>query len=162
MSLFGSWSERGWLWNGWWKKQAGQHWCHQCLLWSAYNLVWLEAIHLSPVKSMWQQDGATAHCSLTTLTLLKRVIIIFWLSGVSWLLHFPVCNLYNFFLWGRVKLQVWRVKPASIHEFKTAMEDINVAILGKYICATAATIQKRCKVFLLADGDNFEHFLTSL
>ena len=43
---------------------------------------------------------------------------------------------------------------------KTAVEDVNAAILDKYICATAATMRKRCKVFLLADGGNFEHFLT--
>ena len=43
-----------------------------------------------------------------------------------------------------------------------AVEDINAAILDKYVHATAATIKKRCKEFLLADGGNFEHFLTSM
>ena len=46
----------------------------------------------------------------------------------------------------------------SIYDFKTAMEDINAAILDKYICAIAATVQKRCKEFLLANVENFEHF----
>ena len=48
----------------------------------------------------------------------------------------------------------------SIDNFKTVVEDINAAILGKYIRASAATI-KRCK-FLLADGGNSEHFFTSM
>ena len=55
-----------------------------------------------------------------------------------------------------------RVKPASIDDLKTAAEDINGAILDKYICATAATVKIWCKAFLLADGGNFEHFLTSM
>ena len=50
----------------------------------------------------------------------------------------------------------------SNYDFKTAVEDINVAILDKYIRATAATIKKRCKTFLPADGGNSEHFLTSI
>ena len=33
-------------------KQAGKHWYHQHFCWSAHLLVWLEAIYLSPVKSM--------------------------------------------------------------------------------------------------------------
>ena len=44
--------KRGWWWNGWWKKQAGPHWCHQYLWWSAHHLAWLEAIYLSPVMSI--------------------------------------------------------------------------------------------------------------
>ncbi len=44
--------ERGWLWNGWWMKRAGQHWCHRYLWWSTHDLVWLEAIYLLPVRSM--------------------------------------------------------------------------------------------------------------
>ena len=50
----------------------------------------------------------------------------------------------------------------SIDDFRTAVEDINAAILGKYICAKAATVKKRCKAFLLADSGNLEHFLTPM
>ena len=46
----------------------------------------------------------------------------------------------------------------SIYDFKTAVEDINAAILDKYIRASGATIKKRCNAFLLADGGNSEHF----
>ena len=52
MSLFGPWIEKGWWWDGWWMKWPGQHQCHWYLWWSAHHLVWLEAIHLSLVKSM--------------------------------------------------------------------------------------------------------------
>ncbi len=110
----------------------------------------------------WQQDGESAHCSKTILNLFKGERIISWLSEVSWPPHSPDCSLCNFFLWGWVKLQIWRVKPASIDDFKTAVEDINAAILDKYICTTAATIKKWCNAFLLADGGNFEQFLTSM
>ena len=50
---------------------------------------------------------------------------------ILWPLQSPDCNLCNFFLWGWVKLQVGRVKPISIDNFKTVVEDINVAILDK-------------------------------
>ena len=50
----------------------------------------------------------------------------------------------------------------SNYDFKTAVEDINVAILDKYICTTAAIAKQQCKAFLLTDCGNFEHFLTSL
>ena len=50
----------------------------------------------------------------------------------------------------------------SIDNLKTAVEDINAAKLDKYVHATAATVKKRCKVFLHADGSNFEHFLKSM
>ena len=44
-------------------------------------------------------------------------------------------------------------------DFKIAVKDINTAILDKYLRATAASVKKQCKAFLLADGSNFEHFL---
>ena len=50
----------------------------------------------------------------------------------------------------------------SIDNFKTVVEDINAAILDKYIRASGATIKKWCKAFLLADGGNFKHFFTSM
>ena len=46
--------------------------------------------------------------------------------------------------------------PVPVDDFKTVVEDINVAILDKYVRKI------RCKVFLLADNGNFEHFLTSM
>ena len=52
MSLFGSWMEREWWWNGWWMKRVSQHWCHWYLWWSGHQLVGLEAIHMSSVKTM--------------------------------------------------------------------------------------------------------------
>ena len=50
----------------------------------------------------------------------------------------------------------------AVDDFKTEVEDMNAAILDKYILATAATIKKLCKAFLLADGGNSEHFFTSV
>ena len=50
----------------------------------------------------------------------------------------------------------------SIDDFRTAVGDINAAILGKYICPKAATVKKRFKAFLLANGGNLEHFLTPM
>ena len=88
--------------------------------------------------------------------------ILLWRSEVSWPLHSPDCNLCVFLLWEWVKLQVWRVKPLSLDDFKTAVEDINAAILDKYICATAAPIMKQCQAFLLADGGNCQLFLRSM
>ncbi len=52
--------------------------------------------------------------------------------------------------------------PASVDDFKTAVGDFNAAILDKYVRATAASVKKWCKVFLLANGSNLEHFLTSM
>ena len=49
-----------------------------------------------------------------------------------------------------------------VDDFKTAVEHINAAILDKYVHSTAASIKERYKAFLLADDDNFEHFLTSM
>ena len=57
--------------------------------------------------------------------------IILWQLEVFWPLHSSDCSLCVFFLWKWVKLQVWRVKRASILDFKTAVEDINVVILYK-------------------------------
>ena len=39
---------------------------------------------------------------------------------------------------------------------------INAAILDKYVRSTAASIKKRCKAFLHADGGNFGHLSTSM
>ena len=50
----------------------------------------------------------------------------------------------------------------SIDDFKTVVEDINAAILDKYIRTTVTTNKKRYKAFLLADGGNFDYFLTSM
>ena len=158
MNLFDSWMEMGWLWNERWRKWAGQHWCNRYLWWSAHHLVWLEAIHLSPVKSMSGNKMAqllTAPKPSRTCSKERE-----WFCDCR--RSFGLCFCLIETLWGWVKLQVWRVKPTSIDDFKTAVEDINAAILEKYICTTAATIKKRCKAFLLADGGNLEHFLTSM
>ena len=161
MSLFGSWMERGWLVNGWWKKRAGQYWCHNTFydlltIWSG----WKQFIcHRSSqcLTTRWcnysllQNHSELAQRSKNHFVTVRGLLA----SAFPWLQPlqlFPV---------GWVKLQVLRIKPVSIDDFKTAMEDIN-AILDKYICATAATIQKQFKGFSLADGGNFEHFLTSI
>ena len=39
---------------------------------------------------------------------------------------------------------------------------ITTTTLKKYVCVTAATVKKWCKAFMLADGGNVEHFLTSM
>ena len=39
---------------------------------------------------------------------------------------------------------------------------ITMAILDKYVSVTAVTVKKWCKAFMLADGGNVEHFLTSM
>ena len=127
-------------WDGWWMSPIPLMICLLSGLAGSNSFV---------PGQVWQQDGATAHCSQTILNLFRGVKIILWLSGVSWPLHSPDCNLCNSLLWGWVKLLVWRVKPASINDFKKAMEDINATILNKYICATAAPSRSRAWRFWL-------------
>ena len=113
----------------------------------SHDLVLLKAFYLLLVKSMSGNKWRNSSLLLNHPELAQRwknhflTIGRLVASAISWLQPLQ--------LFPMGMGQTSRVKPASIEDFKTAVEDINVAILDKYICATAATIKKRCKAFCL-------------
>ena len=126
---------------------------------SAHDLVWLEVIHLSPVMSLSGNKMAqllNAGKPSWTCAKEKESFCDSWSS----LGHCNplIATSVTFSCVGGSKSKF----EGSIDDFRTAVEDINAAILGKYICAKAATVKKRCEAFLLADGGNLEHFLTAM
>ena len=131
------------IWSGW--KQFICHWSSQCLTtrWCNYSL--LKGVRIKGVRIKGVRiKGVRIICDCQE----------------SLGLCIPLIATSETFSCGSGSNT--KFEGSSPHKLVTTIEEINAAILDKYICATAATIQKQCKAFLLADGGNFEHFLTSM
>ncbi|CAI6359906.1 unnamed protein product [Macrosiphum euphorbiae] len=83
-------------------------------------------------KEVWfQQDGATAHTSRRSLTILREMFPGHLLSlrgDITWPPRSPDLSPCDFFLWGHLKAQVYTHRPTSLEARKEAITQEVAAI----------------------------------
>lgn len=110
----------------------------------------------------YQQDGATPHCAINTLALLRRSFgnrIISRRTDTPWAPHSPDLNPLDFFLWGYSKDRVYENSPQTTDELK---QEIRRVVRGVTVDACRNTIEnftKRVKLCIQQKGMHFEQLL---
>ena len=125
------------------------------------NKVW-PAIRTKVTKhQLWfQQDGATCHTTANNLDFLRekfRGRLISNKAEVTWPPNSPDLNPLDFFLWGYVMQHVYRIKPSSISDLKTIVEDFIASIDPDLIKKACASARKRFQMMKIENGGRFEH-----
>ena len=127
------------------------------------NEVWPEVRGLAGRRGWWwQQDGAIVHCSDEVLAFLEekfRGRVISRRGDNPWPPYSPDLNPLDFFFWGFCMAEVFRLKPATIEELKTVVEDLAAELSGDVIRGVMASFRRRCEACIEADGGAFEYLL---
>lgn len=112
------------------------------------------------INNGWfQQDGATAHTSNISMAFLRNVFDERIISKNLWPARSPDLTPPDYVLWGAAKQTVYRNRPHTIDELKTAItafiQGITVRELGKVF----ENKLKRVQCCIDAKGGHFQHLL---
>jgi hypothetical protein len=109
--------------------------------------------------SWFQQDGATAHTANNSMKLLNEIFGECVISRNLWPSRSPDLTPADFYLWGAAKSAVYRDRPRTINELKTAItafiRNISQADLQKVFAKKI----KRVQACIDARGHHFQHIL---
>ena len=83
-------------------------------------------------------------------------------SEISWPANSPDLNPLDFFFWGYVMQHNYRVKPTSIEDLKSLVEDFVDSIDPDMIKKACASAQKRFEMVRLENGGRFEQKKSTL
>ena len=73
--------------------------------------------------------------------------------------HSPDLNPLDFTFWGQSMQKVWEVKPSTIPELKTVVEEYFAGLTPDFINKCVGNIRKRAELCIQANGSHFEHLL---
>lgn len=99
-----------------------------------------EIVETEGLADLWfQQDGATAHTALKSLTVLRRMFpgrLVSLRGDLEWPARSPDLSICDFFLWGYVKEKVFKHRPHNLPELRERIiEEINA--IPRVICERA-------------------------
>jgi hypothetical protein len=117
-------------------------------------------------RLVWQQDGATPHCSNANMAYLARAFGGRLISrkseqhgGRDWAARSPDLNPLDFGIWGILKARVFTPRPRTLMELRTRI-DQQVAELGndrQLLQRVVASLLRRCHEVIAADGGYIEN-----
>jgi len=87
------------------------------------NFLWPKLDELED-DGWFQQDGATAHPSSRSLSILREIFpghLISLCGDIGWPARSPDLNPCDFFLWGHIKAKVYVRRPGTIEQLKEAI-----------------------------------------
>ena len=68
-------------------------------------------------------------------------------------------NPLDFWYWGAAQAYVYKQKPKTISELKTAVEDFNLSLTSNDIRNALQNMRKRAELCLQVEGKHFEQLL---
>ena len=144
----------------------GPFWIEQTMDNGVYNKllkekVWPAVKAKATRNALWyMQDGATCHTSQNNLSFLLDKFdgrVISNKTDVIWPPNSPDLNPLDFFFWGYVQQEVYRVKPATINDLKIVVEDFIAGIDKEIIKKSCVSARKRFEMMRKEGGRRFEH-----
>lgn len=105
---------------------------------------------------LWfQQDGATAHTAIITMTVLRNLFpgrLISRFGDIPWPPRSPDLTAPDFFLWGYLKEKVFESRPANLEELRNRIrEEINL-IEPETLQEVMSNFQRRMQQCIQNDG----------
>lgn len=107
----------------------------------------------------WQQDGATPHCTIVNLDLLKEKFngrVISRRAEISWPSCSPDLNPLDFWFWGYCSGKLRKMELTSMQEVCEAVEDICRNTPEDMVRKSAAAVTTRARFCLQALGGHFQ------
>lgn len=147
-------------------KVLGPFWIETKMDNQVYNELLMEkvwpAVRAKATRNMlwYMQDGATCHTTKNNLSFLLDKFggrVISNKTDVTWPPNSPDLNTLDFFFWGYVQQEVYRVKPATINDLKIVLEDFIAGIDEDMIKKSCASARKRFEMIIKEGGRRFEH-----
>lgn len=112
--------------------------------------------HGFDTEEMWfQQDGATAHTARVSMQTLRAMFpgkLISRFGDVPWSPRSPDLSACDFFLWGYLKAKVYRDKPRTIAELKTAIRNEIDLVPRDMLERVMQNFQERLQECIAKDG----------
>jgi len=106
--------------------------------------------------NVWfQQDGATAHTSRRSLSLLREMFpghVISLHGDIGWLPHSPDLTPCDFFLWGYLKAKVYKQRPLTLEALKEVIRREVAAITPEMILKVMDNYRERLHQFINIQG----------
>ena len=109
--------------------------------------------------SWFQQDGATAHTAKNSMKLLEEVFCERIISKNLWPPRSPDLNPLDFYLWGKLKSNVYRDRPCTLNELKSAIVSMLRDISHDELQKVFENKIKRLQACVDVQGHHFEHML---
>jgi hypothetical protein len=109
--------------------------------------------------SWFQQDGATAHTANNSMKLLNEIFGERVFSRNLWPPCSPDLTTPDFYLWGAAKSAVYRDRPRTLNELKSAITAYVRNISQAYLQKMFANKIKGVQACIDARGHHFQHFL---
>jgi hypothetical protein len=109
--------------------------------------------------SWFQQDGATAHTANNSVKLLNEIFGERVICRNIWPPRLPDLTPPDFYLWGAGKSAVYRDRPRTLSELKTAITAYIRNILQEDLQKVFANKIKRVQACIDARGHHFQHLL---
>ena len=110
-------------------------------------------------KAYFQQDGATAHTTHMSMSLLDDVFADRIIPKTIWPQRSPDLSPSNFFLWGAMKNSVYSNNPNIIDELKMVITEY-IRNVGRAILNTVfENTVRRVNKCLETGGGHFEQYL---
>jgi hypothetical protein len=113
----------------------------------------------SAVKQRFQQDGATAHRANNSVELLSVICEECVVSRNLWPPRSPDLTPPNLYLWEAAKSAVYRDRPHTLNELKTAITDYIRNISQADLQKLFANKIKWVQACIDAHGHHFKNFL---
>jgi len=110
--------------------------------------------------TLWfQQDGATAHTAVISISALRRLSpqwVISRFGDVSWPPRSPDLTSPNFFLWGYLKSKVYSNRPTDLHALKENIREEIAKHSEKILQAVMRSFVTRVHLYIEGGGGHLK------
>ena len=153
------------LYNG---KVIGPFWIQGTMDRNVYNTllkddIWPSIKGVTTRHSLYfMQDGATCHTVAENLKFLDEKFsgrVISNKTDIPWPPNSPDLNPLDFFFWGHAMNHVYRVKPETIDQMKSIVNDFSASMDSNLIKKVCGSARKRFGQMREAYRGHFEHLL---
>lgn len=110
----------------------------------------------------FMQDGAPSHNARQNMETLKEMFpqrLIATNGNIKWPARSPDLTPMDFFLWGRLKDNVYQSPVLNEADLRTRLDGAIVSIGRSEIYSSVKNVIRRCQMCLGTNGENFEHLL---
>lgn len=114
-------------------------------------------------QAFWfQQDGATAHAALRSRQILQRLFpgrLISLRGDVPWSPRSPDLSPCDFFLWGYLKAEVYKVRQRTLEALKEAITDVVAGISEDMLRRVFGNFFERLNMCITRQGRHLDELI---
>lgn len=123
----------------------------------------LDEIPISEAMNCWfQLDGAPPHCTRTVSQILEELFEDRWIRRLGpwhWPARSPDLTPLDFFLWGYVKSEVYKVRIANKSALRNRIIEVLRGISPELLRKATMSVEQRILKCLEVNGSHFEHLI---